>query len=83
MLFSRKYTGITVFWDVESSMHGCMWLDYYRRAMRLTTEGCPLVSLQHVLLPAPPPGYVEGQIASMARRTGQHALIAASLNQLR
>ena len=62
-------------------MHGCMWLDYCRRAMRLTTEGCPLVSLQHVLLPGPPPGYIEGQIASMATRTGQQNEVAACLNQ--
>ena len=68
-------------WTSKSSMHGCMWLDYCRRAMRLTCEGCPLVSLQHVLLPGPPPGYIEGQIASMATRTGQQNEVAACLNQ--
>ena len=69
------------FWDVPVKHACCMWLGYCTRHEDLTSEGCPLVSLQHVLLPGPPPGYIEGQIASMATRTGQQNEVAACLNQ--
>ena len=39
------------------------------------------MSLQHVLLPGPALGYAEGQITSMATRTGQQEEVVASLDQ--